>query len=244
MIINNGIQMTGGVKIEPDISNSIVSTNLQLHLDAGNFSSYPGSGSTWTDLIASNSFTLYGSPSYSSSNGGYLNFVPSSAQYAQSTTSLSSMTNWTVEVWHYYNGTNLSGSPCIVTEYWPNSTSNINYTLGNGSDSSPNLQAGFFNGAWRVTPQGYTLTASNWYHLVGTYDGSTIKLYVNNSLAQSASYTGTAATGTNGIVLMRRWDAFNQYWGGRLSVVRIYNTALDTTQITQNWNAQKSRFGL
>jgi len=222
---------------------SIVTTNLALHLDAGNTSSYPGSGSTWTDLIASRAFTLYNSPTYSSSNGGYLSFTPSSSQYAASTTSLSSLSNWTVEAWHYYTGTNSSGSPCIVTEVWPNSTGNLNYTLGNGSDSSPNLQAGFFNGAWRLTPTGYTLTANNWYQVVGTYDGSTIKLYVNNSMVQSTAYTGTAATGTQGIVLMRRWD-LGQYQGGRLGVVRIYSSALNSTQVSQNWNAQKSRFGL
>jgi hypothetical protein len=241
LVIEGGINIGGGISITPLVTH--VTTNLQLYLDAGNASSYPGSGSTWTDLIDNKTFTLYGSPSYSSNNGGYLNFVPASSQYAQSATSLSSMTNWTVEVWHYYTGTNSSGSPCIVTEFWPNVTGNLNYNLGNGSDSSPNLQAGFFNGAWRNTPTGYTLTANNWYHIIGNYDGTTIKLYVNNSLATSTSYSGTSASGTQGIRLMRRWD-IGQYQGGRLGVVRIYNRALNTTEIDQNFSAERSRFGI
>jgi hypothetical protein len=221
----------------------VITNNLSLHLDAGNASSYPGSGSTWTDLVGSKTFTLFNSPTYSSSNGGYLSFSPSSSQYAESSTSLSNLSTWSVEVWHYYTGTNTGPSPCIVTEKWPNTTSNLNYTLGNGNDSSPNLHAGFFNGAWRITPNGYTLTANNWYHIVGTYDGSTIKLYTNNSLVQSTSYSGTPISGTQGIRLMRRWDN-TEYWGGRLGVVRIYSNDIGSSGVTQNWNAQRSRFGL
>lgn len=239
-LVNNS--NSGGLSMS--IATSIVTNNLVLNLDAGDAASYPGSGTTWTDTIGSKTFTLYNGVTYNSSNGGYLSFAPASSQYAESTTSLSSMSSWTVEAWHYYTGTNTGGSPCIVTEKWPNSTGNLNYNLGNGSDSSPNLQAGFFNGGWRNTPTGYTLTSNNWYQIVGTYDGSTIKLYVNNSLVQSTSYSGTSSSGTQGIRLMTRWDILGQYWGGRLGIVRIYNTALNSTQINQNWGTNRSRFGL
>ena len=42
---------------------------------------------------------------------------------------------------------------------------------------------------------------------------------------------------------MRRWDN-PEYWGGRLGVVRIYNTAFSNVQIDQNYQAVRSRFGL
>jgi len=244
LIIGSGITIGGGITITPvTLTPSYITTNLQLHLDAGNASSYPGSGSTWTDLIGSKTFTLYGTPTYNSNNGGYLNFIPASAQYAQSATSLSSMATFSVEAWHYYTGTNSGSSPCIVTELYPGSTARINFNLGNGSDSSPNLQMGFFDGGWRQTTTGYTLTANNWYHLMGTYDGATIKMYVNNILVRSTSYSGTPMSSAGGIRLMRRWD-LGHYWGGRLSVVRIYNTALNATEIDQNFNAERSRFGV
>ena len=221
---------------------SIVRTGLSLYLDAGNTNSYPGSGSTWTDTVSSIPFTLFNSPTYSSGNGGYLQFNPSSSQYAKSTTSLSSLSAWTVDVWHYYDGTNTLLSPCIVTEKWPNATGQLNFSLGNNSDTSPLLQVGFFNGGWRNTPT-TTLTSGSWYNLVGTYDGGTIKLYINNSLSQSTNYTGTSATGGQGIVLMRRWDDPPAgYWGGRLSVVRIYNRSLSASEISQNYNVESSRF--
>jgi hypothetical protein len=227
-------------KLSLSVAPTIVTLNLQLHLDAGNATSYPGTGATWTDIVGNKAFTLFNTPTYSTSNGGYLTFVPGSSQYASSATSLSSLSTWTVETWHYYTGTNSSGQPCIVTELYPGSTSNINFSLG--SDTTAGLQNGFFNGAWRTTTA-YSLTANNWYHIVGTYDGTTIKLYVNNSLVQSTSYSGTSISSQGGIRLMRRWDNA-EYWGGRLAIVRIYTGDITSTGVTQNWNAQRNRFGL
>ena len=222
------------------IATSTVTAGLVLNLDAGDTLSYPGSGTTWTDTVGNKTFTLFNNPTYSSNNGGYLSFTPASAQYAASSTSLSSLSTWTIEVWHYYTGNNSGSSPTILTELYPGLTSRINFSLG--SNSATGLQNGFFNGAWRVTPA-HTLTANNWYHIVGTYDGTTIKLYVNNTLIQSSSYSGTPTSSSGGIRLMRRWD-LPDYWGGRLSVVRIYTGDILSTGVTQNWNAQKSRFGL
>jgi hypothetical protein len=238
MNIGGGIAIGGGINIAQELG--FVTTGLQLHLDAGNTTSYPGTGSTWTDLIGSKTFTLYNTPTYSSSNGGYLNFVPGGGQYAASSTSLSSLSNWTVEVWHYYTGTNTGADPCIVTEQYPGVTGKINFSLG--VNTSGGLQNGFWDGSWHATSP-YTLTTNTWNHIIGTYDGTTIKLFVNNTLAYSSAYTGTSTTSQSGIVLMRRWD-LGDYWGGRLSVVRIYNSALTVAQIDQNFKAQRARFGL
>jgi hypothetical protein len=114
--------------------------------------------------------------------------------------------------------------------------------LGNGSDTSPNLQTGFFNGSWNLTPVGYILTPG-WHFIVGTYDGSNLNLYVDNSLIFSVNIVSTPTSGNSGIVLMRRWD-LNEYWGGFLSIVGIYDKSLDSQQISSLWNANKSRFGL
>ncbi len=238
--IGSGIVFEAGVEITP--SYNIVTTGLELYLDAGDPTSYPGSGSTWTDLVSAKAFTLYGGVTYNGGNGGYLTFDPASSQYAEAT-SLSSLSTWTVEAWHYYTGTNSGASPCIVTELFPGSTSNINYTLGSVADNNPNLSAAFFDGAWQATANGYTLTANAWYQVVGTYDGATVKLYVNNSLINSTSYSGTPISSGGGIRLMRRWD-LGQYWGGSLGIVRMYNTDIGAGGIAQNYNANRSRFGL
>jgi hypothetical protein len=208
-----------------------------LYLDAGNPASYSG-GSTWTDTVNNIAFTLYGSPTYSTNNGGYLSFAPASSQYAQSTTGTGLLTTWTMEAWHYYTGTNSGGTPCILTERF--TSGQINYVLGS---IDGNLQTGFFNGGFHLTPV-YTLTANNWYHIVGTYDGQDINLYINGVLVETTHVTGqTLAASNGGINLMRRWDN-PDLWGGRLAVVRIYNTAASQTFITNTFNSEKSRYGL
>jgi hypothetical protein len=220
---------------------------LLLYLDASNPASYPTTGNTWTDLIGGKVFTLYNTPTFSASNGGYLNFNASN-QWADTPTSLPSLANWTVEVWHYYTGTNTGVVPAIVSEtYLQGGSYGINYVLGasGNSTSNANLAASFYKTNWYATNGSYTLSTTNtWYHIVGTFDGTTVKLYVNGVLVQSANATGQISTSNeSGIRLMRRWDG-GDYWGGRLASVKIYNNALSLSDISANWNSGKSKFGL
>ena len=217
-----------------------------LYLDAGNPSSYPGTGTTWTDIIGGKQFNLINGPTYDSGNGGKIRFIAGSQQYAKCNTSLSTLDTWSVGVWHYYTGQNTGASPCIVTEVFPGLTNKINYIIGNGSDTSPDLQTGFFNSGWWVTANGYTLTPNNWYYIVGTYDGPTLKLYVNNTLINTTYYDEPPIplSSQGGIYLMSRWDSVpNQLWDGYLATVQIYNKALNSGQIAGIWNATKNRFG-
>lgn len=215
-----------------------------LYLDAGNSASYPGSGTVWTDLVGGKQFNLVNGPTYSPSNGGRIQFIPSSGQYANCSTSLPSLTQWTVSAWHYYTGNNTGTSPNIVSEVFTGGY--INYILGNGSDTSPNLQTGFWAPGWVLTNNGYTLTPGNWYYIVGTYDGNTLNLYVNNTLVESTSgLVYTPQSSNAGIFLMSRWDnAPNELWGGYLSTVGIYDNALSQGQITSIFDSTKSRYGL
>jgi len=239
--INPGVTINPGVQISVPI-NIPVSNGLVVNLDAGNSASYPGYGTDWTDLVSSSVYTLINNPTYSSSFGGYFDFNPSSIQYAQGPSLPSTLLNWSIDVWHYYNGTNSGGSPCIVTEKF---TSNINFTLGNTNDSSTNLQAGFFNGQWNTTPLGYTLTPGYWYNIAGTYDGSIIKLYINGVVVESQVSSSTPVSSGTGIYLMKRWDNYeNDCWGGKLSVVNIYNRALNNAEILQNFNYYRTRYGI
>lgn len=237
-MIIQGTRLTGGTYS----TLGIVENNLQLSLDAGNPASYPGSGSTWTDTIAAKAFTLYNNPAYSSANGGYLNFDPGSSQWAEASSFPSSLSTWTVEAWHYYTGNNSGGSPCIVTEAYAGGP--INFTVGNCTDSSPNVQVGFWDGgSFHPTPTGTVLTAGNWYQVVGSFNGAANQLYLNGAFVAGTATTSAAQSSGAGIRLMARWDNA-QYWGGRLAIVRIYSTALTPPQILQNFNVNRGRFGL
>lgn len=236
MTLTGGINLTGGMILTSDAP---VEPVLKLSLDAADYTS-----GAWIDSVNSWPFALNGGVTYSTDGGGSLVFNPASSQYAYSAASLPDLSTWTVIAWHYYAGTNTGLAPCIVTELFPSVNNTINYSLGSDlGGAATDLQVGFFNSAWETTASGYSLTAGNWYQLVGTYDGNTLKLYVNNTLVESQSYTGTPTSGGSGIRLMRRWDD-SDYWGGKLGIVQIYEGALDTFAINDDWNNNKTRFGL
>ena len=235
LVIESGISIGPGITIQSGPEPSV----LMLSLDAANYS---GSG-PWIDTVSGLQFTLYNSPVYSSSiGGGTFEFDPGSQQHANSPASLPmDLPHWSVIAWHYYTGTNSGSSPCIVTEVYPGNTGQINYALGSLNDNNPTLMAGWYSGGWNMT--GYTLTPGNWYQIAGTYDGTSVKLYVNNVQVGGLSATGNAISSQGGINLMQRWDN-PEYWGGYLSIVKVYKGDIGAGGIDADWNANGARFGL
>ena len=224
----------------------LVTADLMLHVDAGNPASYPGSGSTWYDLTTSGlNVTLYNSPTYSSANGGYIAFTPSSSQYGGTSGTYNSgtaLTRWTTEAWHYYTNTFVGNLSAIICSTY---AGNVNFALGSpvGGAAGKNLAAAYFAGAWYYTSSSYTLPSVGWYHIVGTYDGTNLKLYVNNVLTQTQASAVTPGFGGGEIRLMRRWDS-GDYWGGYLAIARIYKRALSADEVNTNYQVSKARFGL
>lgn len=79
-------------------------------------------------------------------------------------------------------------------------------------------------------------------NLCGTYDGAIIKLYANGVLVATQAHTGTIGNG--GIGRISGYDNNTEIWDGNIDVVSMYNRALTQSEILQNYNSAKSRFGL
>ena len=232
------------------VTSSAITSGLIMNLDAGNISSYPGSGTSWTDTVGSKVFTLagtIGTPTYNSSNGGYINFNASSGHYGFATSFTSSLSTYTVEVWHLFNGTSTGAAPVLFGE--GRSTPYSNFMMGTtGGRTSPlKIQGGFWNGAWQqgtTDPGDYFQPSNGWYQFVNTYDGSNIKFYANNTLRLTKTPSNfTIGSSGLGLNIMRRQDVLN-YWGGGVSIIRVYDRALSADEINTNFNANKTRFGL
>jgi hypothetical protein len=87
-----------------------------------------------------------------------------------------------------------------------------------------------------------TLSVGGWYHIVGIYESGRQQIFVNGQLITSGTNTDTI-TFYNQPVWIGRAN-YGGYFNGGISVVRYYNKALSSTEVLQNYNAQKIRFGL
>jgi hypothetical protein len=122
----------------------------------------------------------------------------------------------------------------------------LNFSIGtNNAPSNYNLTVGFFDGAWRNVT-GFVPELNTWYQVVGTYDGSVLRQYVNGSASGGTlNYVGTPQSGGE-VRIMRRWDSLAtstiNYIDGDVGIVRIYNTALNSSEILSNYDEIKSRY--
>ena len=222
---------------------SIVTSGLTINIDAGFTGSYSTSGNTWYDTsYNADHATLFNTPTYSS---GYLNFSKSNSEYG-TIPNIGTLQNWSVEVWVRFTSS-LSGQVSMVLGNQFNLSTSINFTIGtNSAPSSYNIVVGFFESGWYNTT-GFAPTLNTWYQIVGTYDGSTIRQYVNGSASGGTLNVSKTLQSGGEVRIMRRWDdvvSSSNLFDGDLAIGRIYNRTLTTTEVLQNFNAQKSRFGL
>lgn len=223
----------------------IVTGGLVFSLDAGNLKSYPGSGTTWTDLSTTkNNGTLVNTPTYSSTSGGYLSFASASSQYATAT-NLGSLSRWTVEaIVRFTAAYNTKVAMVVGNQY--NGASSLNFTIGtNNAPTNYNIAVGFFDGAWRSTT-GVTYAQNTWVHITGSYDGSAVRQFTNGTQVDSLNYVGTPTSGGE-IRINRRWDdvvSSGNLFDSNIAVVRIYNRALTASEVSQNFNALRGRYGI
>ena len=154
---------------------------LVLALDAGNTKSYPGSGTTWTDLSGnSNTGTLTNGPTYSSDNGGYLNF-DGTDDYVncgdKETFKISSQLTLeaffninSYNIWSGIIGKSNTAKGVYVMQLSP-SAQRVRFSYNSGNPWTVNVIDG-----------NYALTTNQWVHSVITYDGTNVNFYINGAL--------------------------------------------------------------
>src|SRR5213078_4654919 len=111
---------------------------------------------------------------------------------------------------------------------------NDNYYLEGTSDNGGRPGAGGTFGSSPLYGTG-ALTANTWAHLAFTYDGATMRLYVNGTQVASRAQTGAIQTSTNPLQIGGD-SLYGQYFAGRIDEVRIYNRALSAAQIQNDMN--------
>lgn len=230
---------------------NIITDKLVLNLDAGFTPSYPRSGTTWYDVSGyGRNGTLTNGPSYSGTSGGAIIFdgVDDYITLSSQLSSLSGNSEASLCLWiKLVSGSNASGVSGLIQ------LSSYNNSNGNLYFYTDALRVGgiwldifrtdrLFTGDWAPT-----FDPTNWHLLtVTTTPGSNgWKMYLNGilryqSMGQSvvsvdSSLFGGFRLGQNGGGRELR---------GNISICQIYSKVLSQNEITQNFNAQKSRFGL
>lgn len=214
------------------ITPTVPSSGLLVYIDAGNITSYSGTGTTVFDLSGNGTNgTLVNSPTHSATtNGGVWTFNGSNS-YISIPTNISA-TNYTVIASARYDGgaarrrtISSSGTNWLMGHYFSKS---LAYYV---SDAGGWIQAsggtGTFDTSWRI--------------YAGTKSSTTFQLYANNVLG----LTGTAANGTgpNGILLGGD-TIYNEMSNCQVGFLLVYNRALSTTEMTQVYDAFRGRYNL
>lgn len=216
---------------------NIVRDGLVLYMDAGNTKSYPGTGTVWTDLKNSYPGTLSGA-TYSSLYNGCMSF--NGVDNYVELSSITLPTNITVSAWIYRTGAPTGFNP--IVELGSSSGSryfrfvSLNYTLCFGNDGQTN---NFYR-----TNTSFSLL-NTWYNVVAMYDG-TYRIFVNGIETTVYQNTGAYAAWLTSKLNIgyRPYDSTVKSFTGFIPMVKIYNRALTPTEVLQNYNTTKPRFGL
>lgn len=237
MVVNNVQQ--------PAVTPGIITLNLQLYLNAADPASYPGSGTTWTDLSPNAySTTLVGAPAW---NSTYFTF-DGTTEYVDTNQSLSAE-EFSVGAWFQSSA---GGIKMILSKEetggWP---WNYRIWLNGGQIIGDISQSGASNRNIVSPLTNYNNGA--WYLVMYTRSTATQTLYVNGTQINTADGSFPSGTISNAQELWIGRSAFTQsgaspsgsyQYTGNIGQVFVYDRVLDSTEILQNYNATRSTYGL
>lgn len=213
----------------------IVTNGLVYYVDAGNTKSYPGTGSTWSDLSGkANHSTLYDNPGWDSVVGGRLVF-DGAADHAtiSASASLNSLTAITVSMWIKFPSIPFSGIPL-------NKEGSIRLFVGEANTTKFSIRLG---STWGTVIAGATTLQGNvWYNASATFDGTNVVLYLNGKSDYSGTQAGTFDN--TATVYIGAQSAASLFCQCNIASVMWYNRALTADEVQQNFNAMRWRYSL
>lgn len=224
-----------GVRTAPP---DVVTSGLLVNYDAGNTASYPGSGTTWTDLSGNGTnATLVNGPTFDASNGGCIVFDGTN-DYASLTRPSAIVTGGaiTVSVWVRWTttGTSIATIQAIVDN---NHTGSQGFVIQDRPDLTPKIVG--FNGANST----YQVGDGTWHHVVGTNDQTNSKVYIDGVLHAQVAQAGMP--NVQALITLGCWQSGpSRFLNGRIAQFQMYSRALTADEVMQNFLAHKSRYGL
>jgi hypothetical protein len=234
-MIIQGVTLTGTYVVDLP---GIVTTNLSMFLDAGNASSYPGSGTAWTDLSGnSRNGTLTGGPTYTSADGGSIVFDGTN-DFVQCSGSITA-TAATFVIWMRRNGSQddfdgiiYSRSATATGISFFGITNKISYTWNNAANTY----------TW---DSGLVIPDLTWCMVAVSVTSTAATAYLcQSSGITSATNTVSHASTTLDDIKIGQDDLGGRFFNGNIAIAQLYNIALSAEQVAQNFAADRARFGV
>lgn len=221
---------------------------LVLYYDPSSASSYPGSGTTITDLSGNG---RNGTMSNISFTSPYFTYNGSSSQVsiADNAALEPGSGDWTMEVWVNQS---TSGNDVVLGKFDPGGlTTDVSYSIrttgttyyaqiGSGSGSGSSLY---------VNSTNYVGTIGSWSQIVYVFtnvSANTLQTFVNGSSIGTVSHSLASILNTSANLYIGSYNngEYAQYFDGKIGITRLYNRALTASEVLNNYNADRSKYDL
>lgn len=236
--------------------NGVVTDSLRLYYDAARSFSYPQTGATWKDLSGNGTdLTMYnlggvtyttspaGPPDFSNLKGGEFNF--------------NGTTNW--GKFSAFNST-----AAFSVSAWIKTTSSSDIGILSNCNGGPvgesyGVNAGkmyymYYTTSWQAATGTTSVNDGGWKNIVFTKSGTNMVMYINGVQDYTTTLTGSVTSSLS--CIGSKWgpcnsdsygvgtDSYGTVFSGSMSVVMVYTKQLSATEVTQNYNVLKRRYGL
>ena len=221
----------------PDISEN----GMVLYLDASNTRSYPGSGTTWTDLSGNgNTGTLTNGPTFSAANMGSIVLDGTNDYIYRSSLSGFNSSTYTVLLWGKFVSVSSSG---------------VLFSLGRSSGDADTEAQLYYNNsrlvywdyagsiAFNFINSSGTLSTNVYQYLGFTKNSTNGTFYIDGYSSGTGTAGFDASISTNDFVIGADIRDSINYVNGNISQFLLYNRVLSSSEVLQNYNATKARFG-
>jgi hypothetical protein len=217
---------------------NIVTNGLMLALDASNPKSYPRSGTTWFDLSGRNNhFNIVNGTTFNS--GGWFTFDGSDDYMNNTSFSTTGLTNAaSCVIWMKPNVSQNDSTYNGLFSYGPRECNGTTFLMSMNNSLGPTMAK------WcdDFTSPSTNMSSTSWWDYTLIVNGSSVNFYLNGNPA------GNGNVGTNnfqpGTAAIGSTDLYGRLYRGDIAAVYYYNRVLSLSEMTQNYQALKTRFAL
>lgn len=244
-MIIQGVTLNGVTVVD----NSPVTSGLVLWYDPSNASSYSGSGTTINSLAPTTN--LSGTMSNITYTNPYFTYNGTNSQVSIADNALlePGSGSWTMEVW--VNQT-VAGNDVVLGKFDPGGlTQDVSYSI---RTTSTTYYAQFSSGSGSgstlfVNSTNKVGTLGTWYQLVYVFTNGatkTLQTFVNGSSIGTVSHNLASILNTSANLYLGSYNngEYAQWFDGKIGITRLYNTALTSAQVLQNYTANRGLYGL